>query len=176
MDHVATDDVEFTHRFVATSDTRRKCALAFVRHVHRTRTTWVLYSALLMPFTVLIFSGMDERFSLESRLVWALIFAFAPTLVVAGCFAALGYVRTLRGARFRLYDGAVLESGFGDGAMVLRNPLSTARIRYEGIQSVTARGNVVFMRQQGVPLLGVYPRELFPDEAIERIRGAHRSR
>lgn len=133
---MATDDVEFTHRFVATSDTRRKCALAFVRHVHRTRTTWVLYSALLMPFTVLIFSGLDERFSLEPRLV----------------------------------------SGFGDGAMVLRNPLSTARIRYEGIQSVTARGDVDFMRQQGVPLLGVYPRELFPDEAIERIRGAHRSR
>lgn len=98
MDHAATDDVEFTHRFVATSDTRRQCALAFVRHVHRARTTWVLYSALLMPFTVLIFSGMDERFSLELRLVWALIFALAPTLVVAGCFAALGYVRTLRGA------------------------------------------------------------------------------
>ena len=119
---------------------------------------------------------MDERFSLESRLAWALIFALAPTLVVAGCFAALGYVRTLRGARFRLYDGAVLRSGFGDGAMVLRNPLSTVRIRYEGIQSVTARGDVVFVRQQGVPLLGVYPRELFPDAAIERIRGAHRSR
>jgi hypothetical protein len=69
----------------------------------------------------------------------------------------------------RVFPGAVLESGFGEDALVLRNPVSESRISYKAIRSVTPRGDFIFMRQHGVPLTSVFPRALFPREAIERI-------
>jgi hypothetical protein len=38
------------------------------------------------------------------------------------------------------------------------------------VRSVAPRGDFVFLQQHGVPVVAVYPRELFPDDAIARIR------
>jgi hypothetical protein len=75
----------------------------------------------------------------------------------------------VRSARVRVFPGAVLESGFGADALVLRNPLSESRVSYRAIKSVTPRGDFIFMRQHGVPMVGAFPRALFPDEAIARM-------
>jgi len=66
----------------------------------------------------------------------------------------------------------VLESGFGVNAMVLRGPLSESRIDYAAVRSLTRHGEFVFLRQRGVPVVSVFPRELFPDDAIARINAA----
>jgi hypothetical protein len=44
------------------------------------------------------------------------------------------------------------------------------RLSYRAVRSVAPRGDFVFLQQHGVPVVAVYPRELFPDDAIARIR------
>lgn len=164
-----TEVISYTHRFVADSGTRKKAARAFVGHAQRMRSVWVFYAFLLTLFAVILSSGMDAKFGLGTRAVWGLVYAILPTSVLAAFIAVVGYLRTFRGAKLRLFDGAVLESGFGEHEMVLRNPLAASRLSYRGVESITARGDFVFMRQHGIALVGVYPRELFPDDVFERI-------
>lgn len=97
------------------------------------------------------------------------MFALLPTLILAVWALAMSYLRMVRRSRWRLFNGAVLESGFGDGEMVFRNTLGSVRLSYKGVRSVTARGKFVFIQMHGVPVMAIYPRELFPDEAITRI-------
>jgi hypothetical protein len=119
----------------------------------------VLFLAL---FTLIFLTSMDSSFSMGKRLFWAIVFALVPTLILAVFFSALGYYRVARSAQVRVFPGAVLESGFGEDALVLRNPMSESRIRYESVRSVATRGDFIFMRQHGVPMISVFPRALFP--------------
>lgn len=163
-----TDEIPYTHRFVANSDTAKTIARALQIYAHRLKGRWIFYSLILVLFSLLIMAGWRSG-SIGAQIFWAIVFALVPTAILAVWAAAIGYFATVRGSRLRLFDGAVLESGFGEEEMVLRNPIASARLAYAGIKSVTARGKFVFMQQHGVPLLSVYPRELFPDEAIDRI-------
>lgn len=169
-----SEDIQYAHRFVARHDTPREFARAYLRYAHRTKRQWVFYLLLLMLFTLILISGMDATFSLASRVFWGVIFALVPTFFAAGFCATIGYLRMIRGSRHRLFPGAVLESGFGEEELVYRNPLAEARIRYQAIKTLTARGDFVFMQQHGVPLMGIYPRALFPDHAVVRILEARR--
>jgi hypothetical protein len=164
-----TEPIPYTYRFVAGPDTGRKMARALVGHAHRMKRQWIVYLVFWALFTVVIVTSRDSSSSLGTRLFWAVVFALIPTVMLAAFFSALGYFRMARSARVRVFPGAVLESGFGEDALVLRNPLSESRIRYQAIKSVTPRGDFIFMRQHGVPMVGAFPRALFPDEAIERL-------
>lgn len=119
-------------------------------------------------------SSIDPPIGLVTRVIWGLGGATIPTSVAALFLAGLLYFRALRGGKVMLYDGAVFETGFGESEMVSRGPLRATRLRYEAISSVTQRGDFVFMRQRGHAIVSVYPRELFPDEAVQRIRQACR--
>jgi hypothetical protein len=164
-----SEPIPYTYRFVASPDTGRKMARALIGHAHRMKRQWIFYSLILALFTLIIVTGMDSSYSLGKRLFWAIVFALVPTLLLAAFFSVLGYFRVARSAQVRVFPGAVLESGFGEDALVLRNPLSESRISYRAIRSITPRGDFIFMRQHGVPLTSVFPRALFPREAIERI-------
>jgi hypothetical protein len=161
--------VPYTHRFVADSETGRQMARAFVGHAHRMKRQWMAYALFLALFALIFLVGMDVRLSLQTRLFWAVVFALVPTVLLAVLISLLGYVRLIRGARVRVFPGAVLESGFGEDALVLRNPVSEVRINYAAIKSVTRHGEFVFMRQLGVPLTSIFPQALFPEDAIVRI-------
>jgi len=163
-----TEEIPYTHRFVANSDTAKTIARARQLYAHRLKVRWIFYSLILVLFALLIMSGWRSG-SIGAQVFWALVFALVPTLILVVWAAAIGYLATVRGSRLRLFNGAVLESGFGEEEMVLRNPIASVRMAYTGIKSVTARGSFVFMQQHGAPLFTVYPRELFPDEAIDRI-------
>jgi hypothetical protein len=164
-----TEPIPFTYRFVASPDTGRRMARALIGHAHRMRRQWIVYLLILMLFTLIIVTGMDSSDSLRKRLFWAIVFALVPTVLVGVFFSVLGYFRVARSAQVRVFPGAVLESGFGEDALVLRNPMSESRISYQAIRSVTPRGDFIFMRQHGVSLISVFPRALFPGEAIERM-------
>jgi hypothetical protein len=167
-----SESVAFTERFVADPGTARRLASAFAAERLRNRRIWILFGLVLLVMAAILLLGMDPDFRLGARVAWALIVAIVPTTLLIAAFAALAYVLTLRGARVRLFDGAVLESGFGVNAMVLRGPLSESRIDYAAVRSLTRHGEFVFLRQRGVPVVSVFPRELFPDDAIARINAA----
>lgn len=166
------EEIPYQYRYVATEATSREMARAFVDHLFRRRQAWLFLAAILLVFAAILLIGMDTSFSLGARIGWSLLFAVVPTVVLALAIALLSYVRTLKAARTRIFDGAVIESGFGSEELVLRNPVASSRIQYRAIRSVTARGHQVFLRQHGVPLVAVFPRSLFPDEAIARISSA----
>ena len=171
-DHGTAEDIAYNHRFVASSDTRKMFARAFLGHVYRTRRLWVFYSLVLVLFTVLLMGDVSTTKS--GRLFWAIVFALLPTLIIAAWVSTVSYLKIVRGSRLRLFNGAVLESGFGESEMVFRNPIASVRMSYMGVKSVTARGTVVFMQMHGSPVLAMYPRELFPDVAIDRILARRR--
>lgn len=164
------EDITFTHRFVAGPDTRRQMARAFVGHAQRMRSTVVVYLSCLTAFSVLMLTGMGAGFSLPTRLFWSVVYALVPTLAVAALISTVGYVRTLRGARIRLFPGAVIESGFGEDELVLRGPVSETRLNYRAVKSLVSRGEFVFLQQHGLAVVSIFPRALFPDEAVARIR------
>jgi hypothetical protein len=164
------EDIAFTHRFVAGPDTRRQMARAFVDHVQRMRRMRVIYLLCLSAFTVIMWTGLDDGLAPGARLSWSVAYALVPTLLAALLFAAAGYVSTLRGARMRLFPGAVIESGFGEDELVLRGPVSETRLSYRAVRSLVSRGEFVFLQQHGLAVVSIFPRALFPDEAIARIR------
>jgi hypothetical protein len=165
-----TEDIPYTHRFVADSDTGERMALAILGRLHRMKPQWIMYSCVLVLFTALLMSLMNASVTPRDRLAWGLLLALLPTLLSAVLGMAFHFRQVVRKSRARLYKGAILESGFGEQELVLRNPLASARLAYRGIQSVSARGDFVFLKFYGLSTVAVYPRELFPHEAISWIR------
>lgn len=167
-----TEDIAYTHRFVANPEVAKAIARAFQFYAHTLKGRWIFYALVLVLFALIFVSGMSG--SIGAQVSWAFALALVPTLFLAVWTAVVSYWKMVRDSRLRLFNGAVLESGFGEKEMVLRDPLGSARLAYIGIKSVTARGHFVFIQRHGVPLFSVYPRELFPDEAIDRILRARR--
>jgi len=151
-----TGTIAYSHRFVANSDTRKRFARALLGYAYRTKRPWVFYSLLLVIFTLLLMSGRSRSSGLGGRVFWAVVFALLPTPILAVWASAMSYFRMVRRSRWRLFNGAVLESGFGEGEMVFRNPLASVRLSYKGVRSVTARGKFVFMQMHGVPVMAIY--------------------
>jgi hypothetical protein len=165
-----TEDIPYSHRFVANSDSGKRMARAYLGHLHRMDGLWFCYSLVLWIFWLLLRTGMNSiDGNWTAKDVWAFVFALVATLTVAVFTATIHYFQMVRRSRLRWFSGAILESGFGEDEMAYRDVVESSRIAYAGITSVTARGDFVFMEQHGVPLVCVYPRELLPDEAIDRI-------
>lgn len=166
------EEIAYTHRFVADSATGRKMALAFVRHSFTMRSQLAFFAGFFLLDVLLWMLLFDDSAGIGSQLFWAALFAAGTTAALATLTSVIAYVRVVRGARVRLFPGALLESGFGTEHMVLRNPLAESRVSYRSVRSLVARGDYVFLRHRGTPLVAVYPRELFPGEARARIRAA----
>ncbi len=169
-----TEDIPFANRFVAGPNTRRDVARASMSYSLHRKVLWVAPLVSVLPFSLLLFSGMDSEYSLSFRLFWAPIFALVPALLLAAMLtpliAILSYRITLKGSKARLYEGAVLETGFGEDEWVSRTPLAAARTSYRAIKGVSVRGQFVFLRIHGLAQAVMWPRELFPDPAIQHIQ------
>lgn len=166
------EEIAYQHRYVASAQTARQLARAYVDHLFRRRQTLVLFAAVFVLLAAIFLLSMDASYALGTRIGWALALAVVPTVIFALAIAMLSYARTVKSAATRVFDGAVLESGFGTDELVLRNPVASSRIQFRAIRSIDVRGEEVFMRQHGVPLVSVFPRELFPDQQLARIRRA----
>ena len=167
--------IPYQHRWVAPAGIPEAMARAYVRHLHRRPGLWVAYALFVVLFAAILFLGYDSSLSVGSRILGGLLFGWVPALILALAIRTMLYVRTVRGARLRVYEGAVLESGFGDEAFVFRNPMASGRTSYRAVTAITTQGPFVFVRYEGNPVIACYPRELFPDDAIARIgsgRGA----
>lgn len=167
--HGMTEDIPYTHRFVANSDTGKRFAIAILGRAHRMKRQWFSYSLVLVIFTMMLISGTRGSVGLGGRFVWSTVIALVPTLIVVVLVEAIRYRQMVRASNVRLFNGAVLETGFGEEEMVIRTPTSSGRMAYRGLKSVTARGDSVFLKHHGLSIVAAYPRELFPDEAIDRI-------
>jgi amino acid transporter len=170
-----SEPIAFTERYVVGAGMARSMARSFVAdRFRRGRRLWIFVGVFYVLMTIVMVNGFDPDLGLGSRVFWAVVYAIVPTTMFVALLVVLTYTTTVRNTRKRLAEGSVVESGFGTDALVVRGPLSEGRISYASITAVTQHGDFVFLRQVGVPLVNCFPRELFPDAAIERIKAAMR--
>ena len=160
---------ELTYRWTAGRDSARDASRAyFAQLVRRPRfaitfaLTWIVLS---LYWDLLFADGTDTA----SRVVWAPVFGLATTVVLVVLLMSVLHLQTVRRMRVRLTEGTVLESGFGDGAVRVRGPLSDSTLTGAGIQWIRTSGAWVLVRQRGVPLIGLWPAALFPREELEHL-------
>jgi hypothetical protein len=170
-----TEPIPYTNRFVVRPDTGRKMARAWLGHVHRTTGMWVFYglviSLTLLPWTIVL-DGSALGFRAE--LFWALALSLVVDIPLIIPFTVIGYVQMLRSTRLTCSPGTVVESGYGEDAMVLRGAFTEIRLRSAVIESAIPRGDFVFMQQRGARMPSIWPLALFPGEAMFRIKRATR--
>jgi hypothetical protein len=165
--------IPFQHRYVVQAGTAKAMARAFVRYRLGQRNLRLVFLALWLVATLLLFLSYDpDELSTGARVYGGLFYGLLFTLIVLAVGMALTYVATHRLGRGRMTEGAVVESGFGDDAVVINRPGSSGRTDYSVIRAVDVRKAFVFVRFDGNPVTSIYPRELFPDDALARLRQA----
>ena len=163
-------DIPITTRWVATRDSAKQAAGAFLMPTLRRRGFWAFLVAIELVLALLLALSFDERYGSATRLLWGPVYALVPTLVMAVLILGICHLLNRRFFRRRLREGVVLESGIGERALVLRGPWSESTLSFDGIASVSSRGNWVFLQQIGIPLVGVWPAELFPPADLARLQ------
>lgn len=162
-------DTPMIARWVATGDSAKQAAGAFLKLTLRRPRWWVFVALVELLFAVLVALSFDERYAAVTRVLWAPVYALVPTLGIAGLVLGVGYLLNRRLFGQRLREGVVLESGIGERLLVLRGPLAETTLSFDGIASLRSSGNWVFLQQTGSPVLGVWPAELFPPADLARM-------
>lgn len=157
-------------RFVARPGTVGELGRAYLRYAHRTPGQWAFYGVFAVIVLLTWVLTFDSSAGMGARMFWAVVFTVPVMVLIVAVSTTLAYIRFVRGARLRVYPGAVLESSFSEEAVRLRNPLGESCIDFRAIRSVTLLGRAALMRQHGLPVVSVYPRELFPEVAVHRVR------
>ncbi len=161
--------IALEHRFVADATTAPAMARAAVAHNMRSRRVAVLLVGCQLVLATLLFSGFSTAYSLSVRLIASNVYALVATIAIAVFAAVAAYRLTLRQVRIRAYAGAVFETGFGDEGFVTRHPMGSARYPYSAVVSVATRDAFVLLRVAGSPVVRIYPRDLFPDDVLQRL-------
>lgn len=158
-----------TARWVASRDSAKQAARAFLRLTLRRPRWWVFVAVVELLFAVLVGLSFDERYGVVTRVLWGAVYALVPALGVAGVALGVGYLLNRRLFSQRLRDGVVLESGIGERLLLLRSPVAETTLSFDAIASVRSTGKWVFLQQTGSPVLGVWPVELFPPADLARM-------
>jgi hypothetical protein len=166
--------IRLTHRYVVGP---ASAGAVWRDHVVTNRTKVLLPPIVvcLLLAALIYYPGYDEHYSFLTRAVGATIWAVVTVLLVWTPLLAFACWRTTRNLRIRWYDGAVLESGFGPDAFVTRSPKIARRIRYDAVKSIKVSRKHVHIYMLGSIVALIWPRALFPDEDIARIRAASHS-
>ena len=71
-------------RWVATGDSAKQAAGAFLRLTLRRPRWWVFVALVELLFAVLVALSFDDRHAALTRVLWAPVYALVPTLGIAG--------------------------------------------------------------------------------------------
>lgn len=164
----ALPQIPFTERYVVPPDGRRRLAWASVRFTLLTARGQRLFYGAIVVFA-LVFQTLEGWSPLGPAVLEALAFVAVGLLLTVIWTCTVGFSQTWHSTRYRFPGGATLESGFGPDSFVLRGPTGDVRVPYAGLRTVTAHGDFVYVSTDGLGGQAIFPRELFPDEEIERI-------
>lgn len=170
---MADEEIAFAHEAVATSDTARLMARAMLRSAFGRRRLRVFLVAVTMGMTVLVFvSFAEDDLTTGTRLLSTAVWAGVFAVLLVGVLAALIYFGNRRNFGQAVAPGTVMRTGFGRDGFVTSNDLSSSRFSYRAVRSVDLVDGFVLIRYVGQPVIRVYPGELFPPEAVRRLRNA----
>jgi hypothetical protein len=161
--------IPMTRRWVATRDSAKQAAAAFLKLTLRRPQWWVFVAVVEALFAVVVGVSFDEHVGLVTRVVLGLAYAVVPTLVIAGVALGVGYFLNRRRFDQRLGEGVLLESGFGERFLVLRGPWAETTLSFDGIAALRPSAGWVFLQQKGSPVLNGWPAELFSSADLARL-------
>lgn len=91
--------------------------------------------------------------------------------MVAGLIG-FGWVQTRRTVVAAYPVGKVLKTGFGVDHFAATDGDNSSVVAYSGFDNVDVRGDVVWLRRTTPKRRMAFPRALFPDAEVDRMRGA----
>ncbi len=160
------DDITTTQRWVATGESARQAAGAFLKLLVRRRWWWGLVAVVEVGYAALIGLTIEDGYSPLERTLWGAAFALVSTICVVVLVLGLSYLVNRRRFRERIHADVVRESSIGQRSLNLRSPWAE-HVLFDGLSNVLSIGDWVFLKQKGVPIWGVWPAELFPH--LERL-------
>jgi hypothetical protein len=164
------DDITTAQRWVATDESARQAAGAFLQLLVRRPWWWGVVAAVEVGYAALIGLTIEDGYSPLERALWGAVFALVPTICVVVLVLGLSHLVNRRRFRERIHAGVVLESSIGQHALNLRSPWAEHVLLFEGLSNVRSSGDWVFLKQKGVPIWGVWPAELFPPGDLARLQ------
>lgn len=171
---VSDREVALVHSSTATGRTPRQVARATLGFTLRSRRFLVQTAVVvLVGVTILAIVVGDDLLPGVDGASWAIVCAAVFTLLYLALISAIVYVTTYRNVRRALPVGSVQRTGFGPEGFALESHLGTSRHSYRAVQSADTYGGFVFVRFVGQPLHHVLPDELWPAEAMSRLREAN---
>lgn len=166
-----TETIAFTERYVVPDDGRRRLAWASVRFTLLSSRGQRAFYGVIVAFALLVqtLEGWSPLGPAVLETLGFVAFGLAASVVWA---STVGFAQTYHSTRHRFFPGAVLESGFGERAFVLRGPAGETWLPHSALRRVRPRGEFVYVSTDGIGGQAIFPRELFPDDQVERINAA----
>ena len=96
-----------------TATPRKRWARAFVFHGWRPRRLWII-PVMIITSVALVYSGTSASAENGVRLMTAVAYVLTIMPAAAGFVWVLIYTLTLRNLRHRVFDGAILQTGFDE--------------------------------------------------------------
>jgi hypothetical protein len=158
-----SEPIPFRYSFTAGPNTISELAWAWLGHHLRQRSTIAVY-------VLFVVTGATVLATSSSFTIKTVLGAFVVALFPMAFVLLANYVRTRRFLTRVLRDGVVLQTGFGESALVTAGPNGSSQLNYSALRSIVSRGPAVFIRLNGSPLTSIFPRELFPEHELQRVR------
>jgi hypothetical protein len=162
----ATPPYEFS--IVADADLAPRLARAAFTSRRRHWRVWLGLLAAVFVLTLLTSEGSDA----PGEALTMTLLAAVGTLALGAILTYAGNAATLRNLAPRVFDGAVLATAFDDESFVLATPVSSARYPYSAVRNVQVLDGVVIFQVQGSAARHIFPAELFPRPALDRLQAA----
>jgi hypothetical protein len=162
-----------TREWVATTGSARSSAVAMCRYGFSRRPFWAVFGALWVVATVLLTSSVDDDYSAPARWLAGAVYAAMGTAIVLTVVVLASALVNWRLARQRLRPGSVWHATATADSLTMSGPLLVrVSIPFHALEMVRVVGDWVLMKQRGVPIVNVWPRELFSDESLARMMSA----
>lgn len=148
-----------THTYTTDATTAARMTKAFVKMQFAQTKLRVVYALMLATVVFdLVLAHTDGLFISFGLIVFMVLL---PILTYRNAKRAFGAYAA---------SGSILSTGFGDEFVKIDTPKGNSEIKFSAFQDLKVRDGFVMLRHQGSGIHTVLPQELFPDEAIARIR------
>lgn len=159
-----------TYRWVADDTSVHSAARAFQRAAVRRPRWWLRLLLIEVVLAYLIADAFGSHHGRGGRVVFGLVEALLPTMLIAMAILGATQRATVRRLLPRLTPGVALESSFGPTSIELRGPRSETTLPFRDLDSIARDGEWVRIAVRGSPDLAIWPGALFPPDELERVR------
>ncbi len=156
-----TEQIPYTRDFVVDAEYQTALTRALYLQAFRSPAVWAILGGFFLVFLGLAVLNPSQW--------WVLIFWVGVMVVVYG----LRYARTHRVIRTAFPAGKVIRIGFGPTHFAISDGADASVLAYSGFDEIEVRGSVVWLRRTTPKRRMAYPRALFPEAELDRIRAGY---